>query len=1525
MNKILSFALIMAMLISSTSMVAGSNGPPVEKRVIIIYNHAVTDDDENELKDLGAKIKHRYTLTPAITAYVKEKDIPKIRNDTDVKDIFDDQRVHALLSDSIFQINADQVHSAGVTGYGARVCIVDTGVDDSHPALGSLINEYDFVNNDADAYDDNGHGTHVAGIVASTDPTYRGVAYGSSLMAAKVLDSLGNGWDSTVIAGIEWCVANGADVISMSLGGGAFSGACDLEPSAQASNIAVDQGVVVLAATGNDYKSNAISAPACGSKVIAIGAVDDNDIVTGYSNKGTEVDLVAPGGVLTNKIMSTKPGGGFTGKYGTSMATPHASGAAALLLEADPTLTPDEVRTILQNTAVDLGVPGFDTSYGYGRVDAYAAYIAVAGQPPTTQQLFMDDFESGILTGKWIETNELDWKIERPAERNVPGHPSSNLVAHADRCSSTAGCILTMSSPIDLSGFQSASLNFWRYVDNGLDNGEFLKVEAFDGSLWNEIFYWTHNQGDDDQWHGETFDLSGYLVNDFNLRFTSRENSNKEETEIDDVLIEATVEANQRPIAVAGPDETLSDGDGDGAELVTLIGSASYDPDPEGAIVSYEWKEGASVLGTTDIISDLVVAVGVHIIRLSVTDDEGAIGTDTIVVTVEPNQPPLADAGPDQTVYEYETVTLDGAASSDPDGTISAYEWRELTDWSLGFGSGIDGTDSFRDDSQGVALDSNGDLYVVGHKNYDWWIKKFDGNGIEDTLNWNHVFDTPDGNAVARQVVIDTDDNVYVGGYGTFGLTTGKDWWIKKFNSNGIEDVTWDKRFDANGGDDVVKAMVIDPNDQSLYVLGDATDPEGATSGFDWWVKKFDSVGFELWNRYYDASGTDRIFGAALDSLGDLYIAGQGKDLVRPSTSNMDWWVKKLDPLGDEYPAWDKTFSSAEDGANGVDAARQVVIDSDDNVYVGGYGWDIVSGSSKRDQWLKKFDSSGIEDTDNWDFGLDWGINDWDELYTMAIDPNDKDAIYTGGPSEGMVIPGIFGSGKDWWLQKFYPDGTKDDNWEKIYSTSDQDTYDVPNDLAVDAQGNVYAVGRAQDLLGPLSDYDWTIKKFASLSLGAAAIIDKVFSVGTHTVTLLVTDDGGATAMDTMIVTVESFVYQPPVAVAGPDQILNDVDGTGAEPVTLDGSLSYDPDGGELVSYQWTDGLDVDLGTTAIITPSLSVGVHNIALTVTDDEGATGTDNVIVTVNANQPPVADAGPDQTVIIDQMVNFNGAGSSDPDGMIDSFVWDFGDGSIPGTGETAIHSYSIFGDYEVELTVTDNGGAIASDTMLVTVTPPNQPPVADAGSDQAVMAGELVTFDGSASSDPDGTIVTYAWDFGDGSTGTGVTPTHTYLTTGIFTVSLTVTDDDGATDVDSMLVTVQQPAMEVTITKHIVNSRWDNKKPIGKAEVQISFTVISGSSSQVVVKEITDGFPLWDLETTEVQVKINGARYKWIIALDGNGDAIIDFGVHGITLSAGDVVEIQKLKLLNDSRVDHTLTAQILVAGAEIATDTLGFSF
>ena len=268
---------------------------------------------------------------------------------------------------------------------GVKVAVIDTGITYTHPDLAAnYVGGWDFVNNDADPMDDQGHGTHVAGTIAAARNGVGvvGVAPGARLYAVKVLGANGSGSYSAIIAGIDWATANDMQVTNNSYGGTGYSATMEL-----AFANAAAAGVVSVASAGNSGScagaGDSIGYPAKYSSVIAVAAIDDTDARACFSSTGPDLELAAPG-VQINSTIKT---GGYGSKWnGTSMASPHVAGMAALLLgrgvfdnNANGRFN-DEVRNILAMSAQDLGGSGRDTLYGFGRVDVPSA-LAVTYVP----------------------------------------------------------------------------------------------------------------------------------------------------------------------------------------------------------------------------------------------------------------------------------------------------------------------------------------------------------------------------------------------------------------------------------------------------------------------------------------------------------------------------------------------------------------------------------------------------------------------------------------------------------------------------------------------------------------------------------------------------------------------------------------------------------------------------------------------------------------------------------------------------------------------------------------------------------------------------------------------------------------------------------------------------------------------------------------------------------------------------------------------------------------------------------------
>lgn len=286
----------------------------------------------------------------------------------------------------IDRIGAKSVWALGKTGNNVRIGIIDTGISSTHPDLiGNIKGGVSEVNYTLYWNDDNGHGTHVAGVVAAVNNTVGvvGGAPAADIYAVKVLDRRGSGYLSDVIDGIDWSIANGMHVINLSLGANA-----DVQSLHDAVIRAYKAGIVIVAAAGNSGAS--VSYPAAYPETIAVAATDFLDSAPYWSSQGSEVSLAAPG----VSIYSTYKGTKYAYMSGTSMAAPHVAAAAALVLEratdtafnGDGACTsaydancnsawdPNEVKMKLQDTAIDLGAAGRDDVYGYGLVDAFAAF-----------------------------------------------------------------------------------------------------------------------------------------------------------------------------------------------------------------------------------------------------------------------------------------------------------------------------------------------------------------------------------------------------------------------------------------------------------------------------------------------------------------------------------------------------------------------------------------------------------------------------------------------------------------------------------------------------------------------------------------------------------------------------------------------------------------------------------------------------------------------------------------------------------------------------------------------------------------------------------------------------------------------------------------------------------------------------------------------------------------------------------------------------------------------------------------------
>lgn len=373
---------------------------------IIVFNKDVTEFS-NELDILsGLTVKHEFNSINGKAMDLTKSEIEMLSKLDIVSHIEYDSEMHLFMDTSSYWYGADKAASDfnvdgntdGLSSYSKDdmvVAVIDTGIDKNHVDLdGSKVIAWkDYVNNQSSPYDDHGHGTHCAGIVAAEgdgNSNYKGVASGAALVGLKVLASNGSGSTSNVDAAIQWCIDNkdtyGIDIISMSLGSTGSSDGTD--STSLLCNQATDAGIVVLVAAGNSGPSRyTIGSPGAAEKVITVGNMSDPGEkgfhLSYLSSRGPTADnrikpdIGAPGvAIMAPKANSTN---GYVAYSGTSMATPFTAGTVALMLEANPSLTPAQIKTMLISTAEDWGPNGKDEDYGYGRLDAYEAVKTAGG------------------------------------------------------------------------------------------------------------------------------------------------------------------------------------------------------------------------------------------------------------------------------------------------------------------------------------------------------------------------------------------------------------------------------------------------------------------------------------------------------------------------------------------------------------------------------------------------------------------------------------------------------------------------------------------------------------------------------------------------------------------------------------------------------------------------------------------------------------------------------------------------------------------------------------------------------------------------------------------------------------------------------------------------------------------------------------------------------------------------------------------------------------------------------------------
>ncbi|MEC0250315.1 S8 family peptidase [Bacillus halotolerans] len=345
-----------------------------EKEVIVVYKN--TDGKETVL-DSDAEVEQQYQHLPAVAVTADPETVKEFKQDPDI--LYVENNVTFTAADNtdlkVLSENADtsgnfeqwnlepiqvkQAWKEGLTGKNVKIAVIDSGIS-PHDDL-SISGGYSAVSYTSSYKDDNGHGTHVAGIIGAKHNGYGidGIAPEAQIYAVKALDQNGSGDLQGLLKGIDWSIANGMDIVNMSLGTSS-----DSQILHDAMDKAYEKGVLLVAASGNEGNGKPVNYPAAYSSVVAVSATDQHNQLASFSTTGNQVEFSAPGTDITSTYLHQY----YATGSGTSQATPHAAAMFALLKQRDPGNTNVQLRALMQKNIVDLGITGRDQQFGYGLI-----------------------------------------------------------------------------------------------------------------------------------------------------------------------------------------------------------------------------------------------------------------------------------------------------------------------------------------------------------------------------------------------------------------------------------------------------------------------------------------------------------------------------------------------------------------------------------------------------------------------------------------------------------------------------------------------------------------------------------------------------------------------------------------------------------------------------------------------------------------------------------------------------------------------------------------------------------------------------------------------------------------------------------------------------------------------------------------------------------------------------------------------------------------------------------------------------
>jgi subtilisin family serine protease/PKD repeat protein len=1196
------------------------------------------------------------------------------------------------------------------------VGIIDTGIDYNHPDLtenvwanpGEIpgngidddsngfiddIHGWDFFNNDNDPLDDNGHGTHVAGTIAAVGNNEIGVAginWHGKVAALKFLNNAGSGTTDGAIQALAYANMMGFKITNNSWGGGNYSQA--LYDAIATTNA---DGNLFVAAAGNNGENGDLFAhyPAGYDlpNIISVAATDHNDALPNFSNYGqTSVDLGAPG----VNIYSTVPQGtcahcdpsGYKSLNGTSMATPHVSGAAALLWSALPSLTVSE----LKNKIIDLSesVPTLQgKTVSGGRLNVYNFFEPDTTAPAAITGLSISNTTEEAVTLTWTAIGD-DGMLGKANRYDI--RYSQNPIDETNFSSATP--IINNPQPAMAGTAETVILDnlnpqtTYFFAIKAMDNAGNLSplsnlqsattlagVTIFSEDVEDSVNGWSVDGNDGltgaTLWHQDGFRRSFSPTKSFYYgKWTGGYDTGARNWgSLVSPQINLTNIINPK-ITFQQFLETENSPNYDKASVdISTNGSANWQ-----RLTTYYSTNDVWTKEKVDISSFAGATIKIRFFFDTIDADsnnhEGWY-VDDIKIQGSPADPnntaPVANIGGPYSPAEDAVFTLDGSGSSDAQGDTLTYTWN--------FGDGNTAT---------TAQPTTDYTYTRGGT---YTVTLMVNDGLFDSAPSSVVVNVPETNdAPVAQFM------------------------LPGFNLFANQSYT----FDASG----------------------SSDEEGDSLTYSW-----------------DFDGDNNIDLTTTNPITDHIFTQAGPNTIKLTVN---------------------------DGLLHSTMARDVQVTTRPTANPGGPYNGNEAELINFDGSASTIEGGGTIDNYTWDFGDGTGDFTFTPLASHTYTQVGTYILTLTASSNGVSSQ----------------PATTTVNVINHINRAPIAHLNGPYTATEDQVKTFSAIGSLDEEGSPLT-YQWNFGDGTSTTTPTSTVSHIYLQGGNKLLTLIVNDGTVNSNPVTTTVSVTEVNDRPVAKVGGPYSPIED------EAYIFNGSGSTDEESSQLV-YTWTiAGVLLPPTTSPTISYTFTrAGIYSVKLIVSDGLLNSLTDTAIIGVTEkNDKPVANINGPYTATEDQAKTFSGAGSTDEEGSALTYKWNFGDGVTTTTATSTVnHTYLQGGNYTLTLIVNDGllDSVLASTNVSVTAV--NDKPVANAGADQIGNVQDTLTFNGSGSSDEEGALASYSWNFGDNSTANGVNSTHTFNAVGTFTVTLTVTDSGGLTATDTLSVTVN-PGDVITITK------------------------------------------------------------------------------------------------------------------------------